>query len=45
LSHPVQHPRSLINPQGCSKLKDDFLIPILLKGHKGKEAPFLKLVD
>jgi len=45
LSHPMQHPRSLIYPQCCPKLKDDPFIPILLKGHKGKDAPFFKLVN
>jgi len=45
LSHPMQHPRSLIYPKCCPKLKDDLFIPILLKGHKGKNAPFFKLVN
>ena len=45
LSHPMQHPRSLIIPQCCPKLKDDLFIPILLKGHKGKDLPFFKLVN
>jgi len=41
----MQHPRSLIHPQSCPKLKNDFFIPILLKSHKGKDAPFFKLVN
>jgi len=41
----MQHPRSLIYPQCCPKLKNDLFIPILLKGHKRKNAPFFKLVN
>jgi hypothetical protein len=39
----MQHPRGLIHPQCCPKLKDDLFIPILLKCHKRKDAPFFKL--
>jgi hypothetical protein len=45
LGHRMQHPRSLIHPQSWPKLKNDFFIPILLKSHKGKDAPFFKLVN
>jgi hypothetical protein len=34
-----------INPQGGPKLTDDLRIPRLLKSHKRKNAPLIKLVD
>jgi len=41
----MQHPRSLIHPQSCPKLKNDFFILIHLKSHEGKDAPFFKLLN
>jgi hypothetical protein len=32
-----------VNPQGCIELTNDFIIPIMLKGHKRKQTPSIKI--
>jgi hypothetical protein len=43
LGEPMQHQVLRVNPQSCIKLTNDFLIPIVLKGHKRKQTPSIKI--
>jgi hypothetical protein len=43
LGEPMQHQIMRVNPQGCIELTNDFIIPIMLKGHKRKQTPSIKI--
>jgi hypothetical protein len=45
LGEPMQHQVLRVNPQGRIELTNDFLIPIVLKGHKRKQTPSTKVCN
>jgi hypothetical protein len=45
LGEPMQHQVLRVNPQGHIELTNDFLIPIVLKGHKRKQTPSIKVCN
>jgi hypothetical protein len=45
LGEPMQHQVLRVNPQGHIELTNDFLIPIVLKSHKRKQMPSIKICN
>jgi hypothetical protein len=43
LGEPMQHQVLRVNPQGRIELTNDFLILIVLKSHKRKQTPSIKI--